>query len=252
MSQWIYGRNAVEGFIQSGQKVLELYAADTLKSDRIIRAAREKNIPVVFVPKTQLKRMSGTEKHQGFLAKAEDYKTYTLQELIDGAKKKYPLIVLLDGLEDPHNLGAILRSADAVNADGVVYAKNRSVSLNPTVAKVAVGAVNSVKVAEVTNLGTAIEKLKENGYWIVAAADKDAEDYRTIDYKCPIALVIGNEGKGISRLVMEKSDFRAGLPMKGKVNSLNASVAAGIFLYEIESNRFPPVKEGRHEKNNRR
>ncbi|MBQ1387124.1 MAG: 23S rRNA (guanosine(2251)-2'-O)-methyltransferase RlmB [Erysipelotrichales bacterium] len=250
MAQWIYGRNAVEGLLHSEQRVLELYAADTMKNDAIVKEALKKKIPVFYVPKTQLHRMSGTEKHQGLLAKAEDYRTYTLQEIIDGAKKKYPLIVILDGLEDPHNLGAILRSADAVNADGVIYAKNRSVSLNPTVAKVAVGAINTVKVAEVTNLVNAIEKLKDHGYWIVAAANKDSRDYRTIDYKCPIALVIGNEGKGISRLVLENSDFRAGLPMKGKVNSLNASVAAGIFLYGIESNRFPPTGEAKYEKEN--
>jgi len=177
--------------------------------------------------------------HQGCMIEIDDFKTYTLQEILKGAKED-AIIVLLDGLEDPHNLGAILRSADAAGIDGIVIPKHRSVSLTPTVAKVSTGAIDTVKTAEVTNLNQTIIDLKKLGFWIYGTGmGKDARDYRTVDYKGKIALVIGSEGDGISRLVKENCDFIVKLPMMGSVQSLNASVAAGILFYEVLNQRFP-------------
>jgi len=177
--------------------------------------------------------------HQGCMIEIDDFKTYTLQEILKGAKED-AIIVLLDGLEDPHNLGAILRSADAAGIDGIVIPKHRSVSLTPTVAKVSTGAIDTVKTAEVTNLNQTIKDLKKEGFWIFGTGmGKDARDYRTVDYKGKIALVIGSEGEGISRLVKENCDFIVTLPMMGSVQSLNASVAAGILFYEVLNQRFP-------------
>ncbi len=243
MAQYIYGRNAVRSLVSHPSTVNELYVFEAYRNDPLTEFASKQGLKPIFVSKQQLTKLTGNDKHQGFVAKAEEYKTYTLNELINTASKPYPLLIILDGLEDPHNLGAIMRSADAVNADGIIYAKNRSVALSPTVAKVSTGAIDTVKVAEVTNLATTIETLKKQGYWIVCATDSNAQDYRSVDYLCPIALIIGSEGFGVSRLLKEKSDFRVGLPMYGQVNSLNASVAAGILMYQITSQRFPLQKE---------
>lgn len=240
MAVWIYGRNAVRSRLENSSGEERLYAADSLRRDPLVQLALRRKVEVRFAGKDQLKKLCGSDKHQGFVLACREYPQWTLDDLIEeGKKKEYPLLVLLDGLEDPHNLGAVLRCVDAVGGDGVVYARNRSVSLNGTAAKVASGAAESVKTAQVTNLVRAIRKLKECGYWIVGAYDSSSRDYRTVDYKCPIALVIGGEGKGISPLAAKSCDFLAGLPMRGKVNSLNASVAAGIFLYAIDADRHP-------------
>jgi len=177
--------------------------------------------------------------HQGAMIEIDDFKTYTLNDILSGAKED-AILVLLDGLEDPHNLGAILRTADAAGIDGIILPKHRSVSLTPTVAKVSTGAIDTVKTTEVTNLNQTIKDLKKLGFWIYGTdIGKGAVDYRTVDYKGKIALVIGSEGSGISRLVRENCDFVVSLPMHGSVQSLNASVAAGILFYEILNQRFP-------------
>jgi len=177
--------------------------------------------------------------HQGALIEIDDFKIYTLQEILRDAKED-AIVVLLDGLEDPHNLGAILRTADAAGIDGIILPKHRSVSLTPTVAKVSTGAIDTVKTAEVTNLNQAIHDLKKAGFWIYGTSmGKDAQDYRKVSYKGKIALVLGSEGFGISRLVKENCDFVVTLPMHGTVQSLNASVAAGILFYEVLNQRFP-------------
>lgn len=182
--------------------------------------------------------MTRTDCHQGVAVEIDDYQTYSVDEIMKHKKGQYGLIVLLDGLEDPHNLGAILRTVDAVGADGVIFKKNNSVGLTPTVAKVSAGAIDSVKCAQVTNLVRTIELLKQNGYWIVGTA-MDGQDYRMVNYDFNTVLVIGNEGKGISRLVKENCDYMVRLPMRGAVQSLNASVSTGILLYQIATTHFP-------------
>ena len=174
--------------------------------------------------------------HQGIILEVEDVKTYTFDEVIPNINKEYPLIVILDHLEDPHNLGAIIRSSEAFGVDAIILPNDRSVQITSTVVKTSVGTIEKIKIINVPNLNNTIKKLKDYGYWIVGT-DMEGEDYTSIDYKTKIAIVIGNEGKGISRLVSENCDYLAKIPMKGTVNSLNASVACGIFLSEIVRSR---------------
>lgn len=236
MAQLIYGKNVVKQILTNPSKVHELYLANDDKE--IIDLCRKGNVTIKRVDRKTLTKMAGSEHHQGVLVKADDYKTYTVDDIVNNKKSKYGFIVMLDELEDPHNLGAILRTADAVNCDGVIFRKDRSVSLNSTVAKVSVGAIDTVKCAPVTNLARTVEELKKKGYWFVAA-DMDGQDYRSLNYDFNTVLVIGNEGKGISRLISEKCDYTVSLPMEGKIESLNASVSAGILMYEIHSKRNP-------------
>lgn len=176
--------------------------------------------------------------HQGVVAQIVTYNYSSLEEIMIRAKKKeHPLILILDEINDPHNLGAILRSCDAFGVDGIIMKKNNQVPLNATVAKVSTGAIDYVPVAQVTNLNTAIETMKKNGYWIVATDGSAKQEYHQVDYKMPIGLVIGSEGKGISRLVLKNSDFIIKINMFGHVNSLNASVACAIVLAQISHNR---------------
>lgn len=174
--------------------------------------------------------------HQGIILEVEDLKTYDLEETLNNINKEYPLIVILDHIEDPHNFGAIIRSCEAFGIDAIIIPNDRSVDITSTVVKVSVGTVEKVKIVKVINLNNTIKKLKDYGYWIVGT-DMEGIPYTDIDYKTKIAIVIGNEGKGISRLVSENCDYLAKIPMKGTVNSLNASVACGIFLSEINRSR---------------
>ena len=234
--KYIYGKNAVNNAL-ANNNVSEIYLIDNLKEYRNCKT------PVNFITKAEMTKMTKTDKHQGVVAIINSYDTITLDKLIkDASNSEYPLLVILDGLKDPHNLGAIMRSTDAVNAQGIIYKKHNSVSLNATVAKVSCGAIDAVSVCEVTNIVQTINKLKKEGYWIVGSAIGSKDDYRSIDYKRPIALIVGSEGEGISRIVSENCDYLVNLPMKGQVNSLNASVACGILLYEIDSNRYPHNK----------
>ena len=165
--------------------------------------------------------------------------TATLKELIaDSKKSRYPTLLLLDGIEDPHNLGAILRSADAFGIDGVVMRRHGQVPINPTVYRTSAGAACYVKAAEVSSLSNAIRELKDAGFWIVATDGEAKQEYYDVDYRLPVAIVVGSEGKGVSRLVLENSDFVVKIPMHGHVNSLNASVAAGIFLAQVDALRY--------------
>jgi 23S rRNA (guanosine2251-2'-O)-methyltransferase len=237
MSTIIYGRNAVRASLESGG-VKTLYAASRFNGDPLVALARAKNADVRFLDNEGLTRMARNPSHQGFVAITEDYRTFTLEEIVSAAKQKpYPLVALLDGIEDPHNLGAILRSADAFGIDGLVMKKVNEVPLNGTVAKVSTGAINYVKVAVVSNLSQAIQTLKDAGYWIVATDGEAKTTYDQVDYKCPIAVIIGSEGKGISQLLLKNSDFLVKIPMCGHVNSLNASVAAAILFAEISRSR---------------
>ena len=237
MTQFVYGKNVVKELLKKDGNVLEVLLSN--KDGEIEKLARSAGIKVSYRDKNELTKLSKTNKHQGVIASIKDFKVYSLEEALnDIAKDELGLLVLLDELEDPHNLGAILRNADAVGAHGVIYKKTNSVKLSPSVAKVSAGAINTVKCIEVTNLSRTIEKLKEKGYWIVGT-DMGGEDYRRLNYDFPVCLVIGNEGSGMSRLVRESCDYIVSIPMKGSISSLNASVSAGIMLYEILNKRFP-------------
>ena len=236
MAQLIYGKNVVKQLLSNPKKVHEVYLAG---NDSDIEAlCRKGNIRVKKTDRKALTKMVKSDNHQGVVASIDEYKTYSVDDIVKDKMNKYGFIIMLDELEDPHNLGAILRTADAVNCDGVIFKKDRSVSLTPTVAKVSTGAIDTVKCAAVTNLVRTAEDLQKKGYWLVAA-DMDGQDYRSLKYDFNTVLVIGNEGKGISRLLREKCDYVVSLPMKGQIESLNASVSAGILMYEINSKRFP-------------
>ncbi len=232
--QYIYGKNLVLQTIESKKKIYELYVADNQKD--LIQQFNKNKIKFKISSKKELDKITNFALHQGIVAKVDDYKTYDLEEIT--TNKENGLIVLLDGIEDPHNLGAILRSCDATGVDGVIISKNRSASLNATVAKVSTGAIDHVKVCEVVNLSQSIEKLKKLGYWIVGTSVKNSVDYRKIRADVPLVLVIGNEGNGVSTLVKKNSDMLISIPMTGKIDSLNASVSASIAIFEVVRQRM--------------
>lgn len=236
MKEYIYGKNTVKEALQTNNKIIKLFL--TKNNDEFLKLANNKKIDYKIVDNNYLNKLVKGN-HQGVVLEIEGYSYSTLEDIISETKLKYPFIVMLDGLEDPHNLGAILRSCDASGVDGVIIGKNRSVRLNSTVAKVSTGAIEYVKVAEVTNLTNTIKYLKEKGYWIVGAEACDKSVlYTEVNYDMPVCLVIGSEGKGISRLVSENCDFLVKIPMVGHVNSLNASVSCSILIYEIIKNRI--------------
>lgn len=228
MSEIISGTNLVKAAIIEGVKLDSLLILNDNKEFK--KFADQLGVKYKIVDKLTLDKMANN--HQGVVATITEFKVSSLDDII--IRDKNSLIVLLDGLEDPHNLGAILRTCDAAGVAGVILPKNRSVKLNSTVARVSTGAIFSVKCVEVVNLASTMDRLKKEGYWIVGAEAIDrSQDYRKLKYNMPTVLVIGSEGKGISRLVSEKCDFLVKIPMLGKVNSLNASVSAGILIYEI-------------------
>lgn len=233
----IFGRNAIRESLKAN-RLKSLYTLERFQHDPLLDETRKMNVEVKLVSEDELTRMARNPSYQGFVAIVKDYEPVPLEEIISSAKSKpYPLLLILDGIEDPQNFGAILRSADAFGVDGVIIKKRNEVPLNATVAKVSTGAINWVKVAMVSNLSQAISALKDNGYWIVASDGSGKQDYDTVDYKCPIALVVGSEGFGIAPLVLKNSDFIVKIPMRGHVNSLNASVASAILLADILRSR---------------
>lgn len=231
----IYGKNVALEKLNSGSKINKVYMSNKFNDDRILSLIKKKNIATKIVDNKELDKMC-KGLHQGIILDVEDVKTYDLVETLDLINVEYPLIVILDHIEDPHNFGAIIRSCEAFGVDAIIIPNDRSVDITSTVVKVSVGTIEKIKIIKVVNLNNAIKKLKEYGYWIVGT-DMDGTNYTDIDYKTKIAVVIGNEGKGISRLVSENCDYLAKIPMKGTVNSLNASVACGIFLSEINRSR---------------
>lgn len=240
MRQYIYGKNTVLEALNGKKRVYMLYLARNSKDTSIVKKAQEQHIECRFVNAQEFDKMVGKVNHQGVVASVEGYRYYSIDEICEAIPaNKQPLLVMLDGLEDPHNLGAILRTADAMGVDGVIISKNRSVSLNGTVAKVSTGAIDYVKVAQVTNLARTLEDLKQRGYWIVGCDNDQSQDYRKVDYNMPVCIVIGSEGKGISRIVKKQCDFKVVLPMIGHVTSLNASVATAVILYQVYNSRFP-------------
>lgn len=233
----IEGRNAVMEAYRSGKTVDKLFILDGCQDgpiNSIKREAKKAGSLVKFVNKERLDQLSETGKHQGVIAYIAAYDYAELSDIMEEARAKNekPFLFLLDGIEDPHNLGAIIRTAHQAGAHGVVIPKNRAVGLTATVARTSAGALNYIKVAKVTNLSQTIEELKKEGMWFVCA-DMNGTTMYDIDLKGSIGLVIGAEGEGVSRLVREKCDYLASIPMKGKIDSLNASVAAGVLAYEI-------------------
>ena len=231
----IYGKNVAIEKLKSNDKIDKIYLSNKFNDKLILDLISKKNTKIKYLDNKVLDKMC-KGLHQGIILEVEDVKTYTLEEALPSIKSEYPLIVILDHLEDPHNFGAIIRSSEAFGVDAIIIPKDRNVKITSTVVKTSVGTVEKMKIIEVTNLNNTINKLKDYGYWIVGT-DMEGTSYTSIDYKTKIALVIGNEGKGISRLVSENCDYLAKIPMKGTVNSLNASVACGIFLSEINRSR---------------
>ena len=238
----VEGRNPVIEAFRSGKTVDKLFILDGCQDGpirTILREAKKRDTIVHFVSKERLDQLSQTKHHQGVIAVCAAYAYAQVEDILQAARDKGedPFIILLDGIEDPHNLGAILRTANLAGAHGIIIPKNRAVGLTPTVAKVSAGAINYTPVARVTNLASAIDSLKKEGLWF-ACADMDGQLMYRQNLKGPIGLVIGNEGSGVSRLVKEKCDFTISVPMKGDIDSLNASVAAGVLAYEIVRQRL--------------
>ena len=231
----IYGKNVALEKLKSNNKINKIYISNKFNDEVIISLIKNKKIPTKIVDNRELDKMC-KGLHQGIVLEVEDIKTYDLEKTLEQIDKEYPLIVILDHIEDPHNFGAIIRSCEAFGVDAIIIPNDRSVDITSTVVKVSVGTIEKIKIIKVVNLNNTIKKLKEYGYWIVGT-DMEGTPYTNIDYKTKIAIVIGNEGKGISRLVSENCDYLAKIPMKGTVNSLNASVACGIFLSEINRSR---------------
>lgn len=238
----IEGRNAVIEAYRSGKTIDKLYLLDGCQDGPVMtikREAKKQDTLIRYVPKERLDQISRTGKHQGVIAYAAAYEYAEVEDILQAAREKGepPFVFLLDNIEDPHNLGAIIRTANLAGAHGVIIPKNRAAGLTATVARTSAGALNYTPVAKVTNLAKTIEELKKEGLWFVCA-DMDGTVMYDLDLKGPIGLVIGSEGEGVGRLVKEKCDFTAAVPMKGNIDSLNASVAAGVLAYEIVRQRM--------------
>lgn len=238
----IEGRNAVIEAFRAGKTIDKLYIQEGLKDgpiQTILRMARKQDARVEFVSKERLNQMSGTGKHQGVIADAASYSYSSVDEILKRAEEKGepPFLILLDGIEDPYNLGAVVRTANLAGAHGVIIPKNRAAGLTAGAARSSAGALNYTPVAKVTNLARTMEDLKKKGIWFVCA-DMGGQTMYDLDLTGPIGLVIGNEGKGVSELVRKSCDFAASIPMRGDIDSLNASVAAGILAYEIVRQRL--------------
>ena len=241
MENKIEGRNAVLEALRAGKPIDKLYVLDGCPDGpvrTIIREAKKGDMIINYVKKERLDQLSETGHHQGVIAMAASYEYATVEDILEKAREKgeAPFIFVLDNIEDPHNLGAMIRTANLAGAHGVIIPKRRAVGLTPTVARTSAGAINYTPVAKVTNLKQTMEQLKKEGMWFVCA-DMDGTPYYQMNLKGPMGLVIGNEGEGVSRLIKETCDFVASIPMKGDIDSLNASVAAGVLAFEISRQR---------------
>lgn len=238
----IEGRNAVMEAFRAGRTIDRLYILDGCHDGPVLsikREAQKHSAMIKYVEKERLDQLSETGRHQGVIAIAAAYEYASVEDMLQAAREKQepPFLILLDNIEDPHNLGAVIRTANLAGAHGVIIPKNRAVGLTATVARTSAGALNYTPVAKVTNLAKTIEELKEEGLWFVCA-DMNGTSMYQLDLKGPIGLVIGSEGEGVGRLVKEKCDMSAAIPMKGNIDSLNASVAAGVLAYEIVRQRL--------------
>lgn len=240
---YIIGKNPVMEALRSERDINKILIAESSQRGQmqpLIQLAKEANVIVQFVPKKKIDQISD-ENHQGVLAYVAAYQYAEMDDLFAAAEKKNepPFFLLLDEIEDPHNLGSIMRTADAVGAHGIIIPKRRAVGLTATVAKASTGAIEHIPVVRVTNMARTIDELKERGIWIAGTDASGKQDYRQFDGTLPLGLVIGSEGKGMGRLVRDKCDFLINLPMAGKVTSLNASVAAALLMYEVYRRRHP-------------
>ncbi|MCP3033233.1 23S rRNA (guanosine(2251)-2'-O)-methyltransferase RlmB [Halobacillus sp. A1] len=241
--EWIIGKNPVLEAMRSGRSINKVFVSDQLQPQalrKIEQTAKEHGVLVQKAPKKKIDQLSDGN-HQGVIAAVAAYEYSDIDDLFARAESKgeEPFFIILDEIEDPHNLGSILRTADASGAHGVIIPKRRSVGLTSTVAKTSTGAIEYIPVARVTNLSRTIDDLKERFVWVVGTDAEGTEDYRQLDGKMAIALVIGSEGKGMSRLTKDKCDWTVSLPMAGQVTSLNASVAASLLMYEVYRKRHP-------------
>ena len=242
----VYGKNVFETLKDSPDQILDLYIQNGAKDRRIekILSTLPKNIRLKTVSKKEMDKMTEQGVHQGIAARVKDLPMLSLEELIEKAEQnesqtgRLPLLIALDEIQDPHNVGAILRSADAAGADGVILCKHKGAGLTPAAVKTSAGAAYSMPVASVSSLAQALKKLKDYGYWVAGSDfDQTSVDYRKGLYDRKLVLVIGNEGKGMSKSVKDACDFKVHIPMRGQVQSLNASVAAGVLMYEIQASR---------------
>lgn len=239
----IVGRHAVREAIQSGHAINKVLIQEGVKKqqiDDILKSAKSQKLVIQTVPKSKLDQIANAP-HQGVAAYIAPYEYAPLDDFLAKQANKETLstVIILDGLEDPHNLGSILRTADATGVDGIIIPKRRSVALTQTVAKASTGAIQHVPVIRVTNLSQTMDTLKDQGYWIAGAEANNATDYRQMQVDMPLAIVIGSEGQGMSKRVKDKCDFYIKIPMVGHVNSLNASVAASLLMYEVLRKRMP-------------
>lgn len=228
---YVCGKNVVKEYLNTNEKIEGAIIFENFNDEDILKKINLKTNNIKYVKKQEMDRMT-KENHQGIMLKIEDFKYADIDEI----KKDNALVVILDHIEDPHNFGAIIRTCEAAGVTGIIIPKNRCVEVNSTVIRTSVGASKYVPIVEVTNLTNTINELKKNGFWIVGT-DMDGTDYTKIDYKGKTCLIIGNEGSGMSRIVRENCDYIATIPMNGKINSLNASVAAGIVIYEAVKGR---------------
>jgi 23S rRNA (guanosine2251-2'-O)-methyltransferase len=237
----IFGINAVAESLKARGRAFEWVGVATERKDlrlqKLIQDCRKSSIPVRFLPRVELDRMAGSGSHQGVVAVTSNKQYNDLDDLIATKRGQYALIVVLDGVEDPHNLGAILRTADASGADGVVIPERRAVGITGTVVKSSAGASEHLPIAKVTNIARTLEDLKAQNIWTVGLDERGAQSYDSLDYNMNCAIVLGAEGKGVHDLVARKCDFLVSIPMLGKVPSLNVSVAAGVVLYEVVRQR---------------
>ena len=233
MSEYVYGKNSFVEALKSN-RIVSAYLLDT---SEFLKEVKAKRIPYKIVTRKELDKMSKSGNHQGCLAEVKEFKFSSVAEMVANAPEGRGLIVILDGLKDPHNLGAIVRSCEAAGVDGLIYKKHNSVKVNDTVAKVACGALEYVRIAEVTHIVNTIKELKKSGYWVVGTDGSAKQMYTDLKYDMNTVLIIGSEGEGMSRLAKEECDFMVKLPMLGHVNSLNASVAAGICIYNVLATR---------------
>lgn len=229
----VYGRNVALEVLKKPKNVQKVLLQDGFDDKKILTLLEKSKIPVFIKPKKEIDHLAEGV-HQGIILYVRDYQYYPLADIVN---EDTSFLVILDHLEDPHNFGAIIRTCEAAGVDGIIIPKDRQVQVNATVMKTSVGTLDTMKVSRVANLSSTIDYLKKNDFWIVGTALEDSVDYRSIDYSGKIALVIGNEGAGISELVRKKCDFIAKIPMYGTTNSLNASVASGIMIYEVIRNR---------------
>jgi len=237
----ILGRNPVIEAIKSGKEIEKIYVSKTAGGNisKIINLAKEAGIVVSTTDNDILSKLAGSQNHQGVVAVGAVYKYFDVDDLLEYAeqRKEKPFLLILDEITDPHNLGAIIRSAEAFGVHGIIIPKRRAVGVNATVVKTSAGAVEHMRIAKVSNINNTIRGLKERGLWIVGTDVNAGKSFEELNYDFPVAFVIGNEGKGVSKLVLQNCDFVVKIPMKGKINSLNASVAASILIYQVVSKR---------------